>query len=77
MWLILVDAVLVAQAVTPILALAIAFTLCADVIAEHGSEDEVLFWRKLVQGTGDDEAYCLQTLTSSEIDIQVLLTSRL
>ena len=43
MWLILVDAVLVAQAVTLILALAIAFTLCADVIAEHGSEDEVLF----------------------------------
>ena len=39
-----------------ILALAIAFTLCADIVAEHGSEDEVLFWRKLVQRTGDDES---------------------
>jgi len=43
MWLILVDTVLVTQAFTPILTLAIAFALCADVVAKHGSEDKVLF----------------------------------
>ena len=73
-----IDLILVnAYTLTFPFAFTIPLTLCADVIAEHGTEDKVLFWRKLVQGTGDDKAYCLQTLTPSEIDIQVLLTGRL
>ena len=46
MWLILVDAMSIARPVTSALALltlAIPFALCAEVVAEHGTEDEVVF----------------------------------
>jgi hypothetical protein len=49
LWLILVDAFVLALSVTvafaSLLALAIPFALCAEVVAKHGSENEVLFWR--------------------------------
>ena len=56
-------------AITSALALAIAFALYADVVAEHGPEDEVLFWSKLVQRTGNNKTDGLQTLVSSEVNI--------
>ena len=80
MWLILVDAMSVTCPVASALALltlAVAFALCAEVIAEHGSKNEVLFRCKLVQRTGDDEPYGLQTLAPTEIHVQVLLSGRL
>jgi len=55
------------------LTLAVPFALCADVVAEHGAEDEVLFGRELVQRTGDDEPNGLQTLSPPEIHVQILL----
>ena len=55
------------------LTLAISFALGAEVVAEHGAEDKVLFGRQLVQRTGDDEPDGLQTLAPSEIHVQVLL----
>ena len=80
MWLITVDTLSIALPVTFALALftfAVPFALCADIIAEHGSENEVLLWRKLVQRTSDDEPDGLQTLTPPEIYVQVLLSGRL
>ena len=46
--------------------------MCAEVVAEHGSQDKILFGGKLVQRTGDDEPDGLQTFASSEVNIQVL-----
>ena len=60
-------------ALTLPLTLTISFALCADVVAEHGAEDEVLFGRELVQRTGDDEPNGLQTLSPPEIHVQILL----
>ena len=77
MWLILVDAMSVTCTVASALALftlAVAFALCAEVVAEHGAKNEVLFGRELVQRTGDDEPDGLQTLTPPEIQVQVLLS---
>jgi len=75
--LILVDTLAVAfpvaLAFTSVLALTISFALCTEVVAEHGTEDKVLFGCELVQRTGDDEPYGLQTLAPSEVHIQVLL----
>ena len=55
------------------LTLAVPFALCADVVAEHGAEDEVLFGRELVQGSCDDEPDGLQTLAPPEIHVKGLL----
>ena len=74
MWLILVDAFAVAFTLASFFTLTIPFALCADVVAEHSSEDEVLFGRELVQRTGDDEPDGLQTLAPSEVHVQVLLS---
>ena len=57
-----------------LLTFAVPFALCADVVAKHGSKDEVLFGRELVQRTGDDKPDGLQTLAPSEIHVQVLLS---
>ena len=57
--------------------LAIAFTLGADVIAEHGTEDKILFGRELAQWAGDDEPNGLQALASPEVEVQILLSYRL
>ena len=77
MWLILVDAMSVTCPVASALALftlAVAFALCAEVVAEHGAEDEVLFGCELVQRTGNDEPDGFQTFAPSEIYVQVLLS---
>ena len=71
MWLILFDALVVAFTLT------IPFALCAEVVAEHGTEDKVLFGCELVQRTGDDEPDGFQTFATPEIHVQVLLTSGL
>ena len=59
------------------LTLAIPLALCAEVVAEHSAKDKVFFGRELVQRTGDDKPDGLQTLASSEIHVQVLLSGRL
>ena len=74
MWLILVDAMSVTLTFTTVFTLAVAFALCADVVAEHGAEDKILLRGELVQRTGDDEPDSLQTLAPSEIHVQILLS---
>ena len=59
MWLILIDAMSVTCPVASALAfltLAVPFALCADVVAEHGAEDEIFFRCEFVQRTGDNES---------------------
>ena len=70
MWLIFVDALIT-------FTFAIPFALCADVIAEHRSEDKILFWREFVQWTSDNESDSIQTLAPTEIHIHVLLSGGL
>ena len=77
MWLILVDAMSVTLTFTTVFTLAVAFALCADVVAEHSAEDKVLFRRELVQWTSDDEPNSLQAFTSSEVNILILSSCRL
>ena len=79
MWLILIDAMSIAFALTftTVLALAITFALCADVVAEHGTEDKILFRREFVQWTSDDESDGLQTFTSPEVNILIMSSCRL
>ena len=77
MWLILVDAMSVTLTFTIVFTLAVAFALCADVVAEHSAEDKVLFRRELVQWTSDDKADSLQTFTSSEVNVLILSSCRL
>ena len=55
MWLIFVYTLAVAFTLTSVLTLTISFALCTEVVAEHGTEDKVLFGRELVQWTGNDE----------------------
>ena len=66
MWLILVDTVAVAIAFASIFTLTVPFALCADVVAEHGAEDEIFFRCEFVQWTGDDESDSLQAFTALE-----------
>ena len=72
MWLILVDTVAVAIAFASIFTLTVPFALCADVVAEHGTEDKILFGCEFVQWTSDDEPNSLQAFTSSEVNILIL-----
>ena len=69
MWLVFVDTLFAL-----LLTLTIPFALCAEVVAKHSAEDKVLFRRKLVQRTGDDEPDGLQTLAPPKIHVQVLLS---
>jgi hypothetical protein len=75
--LVLVDTLAIAFTLTSILTLAISFALCTEVVAEHGSEDEVLFGCELIQWTSNDEPDGIQTLAPPEINIQILLSGRL
>ena len=80
MWLILVDAMSVTCPVASALALltlAVAFALCAEVIAEHGSEDKIFFRCEFVEWTGNDESNSLQAFASPEVNVQVLQSCRL
>ena len=56
---------------------AIALTLCTDVVAEHGSKDEVLFGRQFVERTGDNETYRVETFLAANIEVEVVLARRL
>ena len=69
MCLILPETLLVA------LTLAIALTLCTDVVAKHGSEDEVLFGRQLIERTGNEQTDGIETFATTEIDVHVLFAS--
>lgn len=60
-----------------LLALTVSFALCTDIVAEHGTKNEVLLGRQLVERTGDKQTYGIETLPATEIDIYVLLASRL
>ena len=80
MCLILIDAMAIACPLTSALALltlAVPFALCADVVAEHGTEDKILFRREFVQWTSDDESDGLQTFTSPEVNILIMSSCRL
>ena len=57
--------------------LTISFALGTDVVAEHGSEDEVFFGCQLVERTGDEQADGVETFAATEIDVHVLLAGRL
>ena len=59
------------------LAFAVSFALGADVVAEHGSEDEVLFGSQLIQRTGDKQTDGIKTLLATKIDVDILLASGL
>ena len=78
MWLIFVDTMTVACSVAlafaSVLTFAVSFALCADVISEHSTENEVLLGSQLMQRTGDDEPDGLQTLAPPKIHVQVLLS---
>ena len=50
----------------------IPFTLCTDVVAKHGSEDEVLFGRQLIERTGNEQTDGIETFAATEIDVHVL-----
>ena len=55
----------------------VAFALCAEVIAEHGSEDKIFFRCEFVEWTGNDESDSLQAFAAPEVNVQVLLSCRL
>ena len=77
MWLILVDAMSVTLTFTTVFTLAVAFALCAEVIAEHGSEDKIFFRCEFVEWTGNDESDSLQAFAAPEVNVQVLQSCRL
>ena len=60
-----------------LLTLAIPFALCAEVIAEHGTEDKILFGCELMERTSDKETDSLQALAPSKVHIHVLSSGRL
>ena len=59
------------------LALAITFTLGADVITEHRTEDEVFLGRQLVKRTVDKQTDGIKTLAAAEVNVDILLAGRL
>ena len=61
----------------PSLTFTIPFALCTDVVAEHGSKDEVLFRCQLIQWTGYKQTDSIETFAATEIDVHVLFASGL
>ena len=59
------------------LAFAVSLALGADVVAKHGSEDEVLFGRQLIEWTSNEQTDGIETFATTEIDIHVLFASAL
>lgn len=53
--------------------LAIALTLRTEVVAQHGTEDEVLFGRETAEWLVDDHPHGIEALAASEIEIQTAL----
>ena len=60
-----------------LLALTIAFTLSADIIPQHGTQDEILFRRKLAQRFGNNHADSIQTFLLAKEEIQPVVANRL
>ena len=60
-----------------LLALTIAFTLGTDVISQHGTQDEILFRRKLAQRFGNNHADSIQTFLLTKEEIQPIVANRL
>ena len=54
------------------LPLAEPLALGTDVVAQHGTEDEILLGSQLIERTVDNEANGIQTLRAPEIKVQVL-----
>ena len=55
------------------LAFAVTLALCADVIAEHRAEYEVLLWRKHIERTGQHEPHRVETLALSEKEVHAVV----
>ena len=53
--------------------LAIALTLRTEVVAQHGTEDEVLFGRETAEWLVNDHPHGIEALAASEIEIQTAL----
>ncbi len=64
-------------AIVSALALTVALALHANVIAQQRTEHEVLFGRKLVERTGDHQPYGLETLVTSEEQVDSVCSGRL
>ena len=67
----------ITPAFTRSLSFTIALTLCTEVIAQHRTEDKVLFGRQFVERTGDNETNGIETFLATNVEIQVVLASRL
>ena len=67
----------IASTFTRSLSFTIAFTLCTEVIAQHRTENKILLRRQFIERTGDNEANGIETFLATNIEIQVILTSRL
>ena len=57
-------------------ALTIPLALCANVIAEHGAEDKILFWRQHVQRSVYHQAYGIKTFFFPEKQVYAIITHR-
>ena len=55
----------------------VSLALCADVVAEHRTEDEVFLGRQLVKRTGDEQTDGIETLAAAKVDVDVLPAGRL
>lgn len=65
------------KAANLLLPLTIAFALGTDVISQHGTQDEILFRRKLAQRFGDYHADSIQTFFLTKEEIQTVVANRL
>ena len=55
----------------------IAFTLCTEIVAQHGAQDKVFLGCQFIEWTGDNEADGVETLLAANIEVQVILTRSL
>ena len=60
-----------------LLSLTIAFTLSTNVISQHGTQDKILFRRKLAQRFGDYHADSIQAFLLTKEEIQTVVANRL
>ena len=67
----------IAATFTRRLSFTIALTLCTKVIAQHRTKNKVLLRRQLVEWTGDYEANGIEAFLTTNIEIQIVLASRL
>ena len=57
-----------------LLALTVALTLSAEIIAKHGAKDEVFFGRELVKRPVDNHPNGIETLFLSEEKVETVVT---